>query len=65
MTFQDYYLLMPEAIKALEEREASIEHVQELEDELSLRRQQLEQLQGQTSCSSNTSATKNKVSDAF
>ena len=54
VTLQDYCLLMPEDVRAMEEREAALQHMFQIEDELATKRHQLEQLQ-------HASAESNKV----
>ncbi|KAL6758155.1 hypothetical protein V8C86DRAFT_3025658 [Haematococcus lacustris] len=45
VTLHDYYMLVPEAIAALEIREAALTHLQTLQADLEAKQQQLEQLQ--------------------
>jgi hypothetical protein len=42
VTLRDYYILVPEAVKALEEREEALAHMHALEDELARTQHQLE-----------------------
>mmetsp|Transcript_38886 Transcript_38886/g.86490 ORF Transcript_38886/g.86490 Transcript_38886/m.86490 type:complete len:651 (-) Transcript_38886:1015-2967(-) len=46
VTLHDQYILVPEAIRALEEREQALETLYQLTDDLASKQHQLEQLQG-------------------
>lgn len=45
VTLHDQFVAVPEAIKAMQEREAALETVFSLEENLAAKKQQLEQLQ--------------------
>ena len=48
MTLHDHYLMIPEAIAAMEAREAALDHVFSLEEERAHKQHQLESLQQQS-----------------
>lgn len=41
MSLHDYYILMPEAVAALEERERCLSHIHAMEDELAAKQGEL------------------------